>query len=149
MIIDYGCGDKEIAPNVWALALYEQEFGSDLIQDVFGRQRSKDVASDDGEGGAEIVFDYTDANWFARTRALWAMLKAADDRIPRFSEWSKSATGFNMYLLFMGVTSAVRDGFFRSGSSSPEETGEAREGQSESPVHVADSQRDAGGAVLR
>ena len=147
MIIDYGCGEREIEPSVWSLALYEQEFGSDLIQDVFGRQRSNGAASDEGE--SEIIFDYTEANWFALTRALWAMLKAADDKIPRFSEWAKTATGMNMYLLFMGITSAVRDGFFRSGPAVSEEAGEEQEGQAEGSVHVPDSRGDAGGAVLR
>lgn len=116
MIIDYGCGEKEIEANVWALMLYEQEFHSDLIKDVFGKQK----VEEDAEGGV-IEFDYTAMNWYALTKALWAMLRSADGSVPRFSEWAKTATGMNMFLVFEGVTRAVSEGFFRRGPSEAEE----------------------------
>ena len=79
--------------SVFTLVLYEQEFGKDMIKDLFGKTSIDDVEQD----GAYI--DFTLNNWAAIPRVLWAMRKTADNSVPRYQEWAKGVTGIDMFAL--------------------------------------------------
>lgn len=104
-----GSGEREYRASVYTLMLYEQEFGSSLIKDVFGRIEVGDdadlvtaefvrkrlaAAMPDGKrlpkATSDLVdrafpapraryLDFTKDNWEADVRALWAMAKTADE----------------------------------------------------------------------
>ena len=68
--------EVEYQATAYTLMVYEQEFGTDLIQDVYGRiDITKAAQADDGS----IVLDYTVDNWTAELRCFWAMCKTAHD----------------------------------------------------------------------
>ena len=105
--------ELDIKVNFYTLYLYENEFGSDMIKDVFGVIKVRELKEDD-DGGFEL--DYTTTNWTALTRALWASAKCADEDIPRYSEWAKTmGDGINMYALSGSFINIVRTELFRIG----------------------------------
>lgn len=114
MIIDYGQGDVEIEVSVWALSVYELEFHSDMIQDVFGKTKAEKMQ---GTDEAEIVFDYSSRNWTAVLKALWACLKAHDNSLPAYPIWAKTQTNLNMYVVWSEMINALLDAFFRPGAA--------------------------------
>lgn len=113
MIIDYGLGDVEIEVSVWSLSVYELEFHSDMIKDVFGKTKAEDT----GNGEAEIVFDYSSRNWTSVLKALWACIKAHDNSTPAYAIWAKKQTNINMYVVWSEVVNALLDAFFRPGAA--------------------------------
>ena len=114
MVIDYGSGDVEVLVSPWSLVIYEQEFHSDMIQDVLGKVV---VRNEDDEDGAIAVFDYRDVNWTSYVKALWACMKAADDSVPSFRKWSEANKTINIMKISNALTPALEDGLFHSGGT--------------------------------
>ena len=101
MVIDYGHGEREVLLSVYAMMLYEQEFKSDPIHDLY-------------QG------DFNDV-WFpAVTKVLWAGLKAADDSIPSYAKWAREVSGVNLRDISNQLVPELNDAFFRSGASDSE-----------------------------
>lgn len=86
MKVDFGKGDVEVVYNFYTLYIYEQEFNSDLIKDVYG------VARMDSSSG-DVLFDFTTVNWTSITKALWAGAKCADPSLPRYEDWARQMGG--------------------------------------------------------
>lgn len=105
----------EAQASVLTLVLYEQEFGKDLIKDLFGKT-SLDDAEQDGS-----YIDFTLNNWTAIPRVLWAMCKTVDESVPRYREWAKGITGIDMFSLNQEIADAVVDAFFRPAAATEEE----------------------------
>lgn len=114
MVIDYGSGEVEVLVTPWTLVIYEQEFQSDMVQDVLGKVV---VRNEESEEGAITVFDYRDVNWTSYIKALWACMKAADDSLPCFKQWSKGIDGINILDVSQQLTPAIEEGLFRSGGT--------------------------------
>ena len=70
-----GNEEKEVPLGVTALMVYEQQFKSDLVQDLFGLAVVRKANNDDD---IEFSVDYRNTNWTAVVKATWAILKAAD-----------------------------------------------------------------------
>lgn len=120
-----GYGDIDIEATAHTLVLYEQEFKSDLIKDVFGkREQTKDA-----DGSTVVLFDYTVDNWNDELKALWAMAKTANDiandagevapkdRITSYTKWVKGLGKVNMRDVANAVVSCCMDGFFHTGAA--------------------------------
>lgn len=86
MKVDFGNGEVEAIYNFYTLYLYEQEFGSDLVKDVFG------VVTDDVQDSG-VLFDFSKVNWTSVVKALWAGVKCANPSTPRFEEWARGIGG--------------------------------------------------------
>lgn len=103
--------------------LYEVEFRSDLIRDLFGVQTAEqalevEMDGDGEEAQARIVkIDFTKVSWSAVMKVLWAALKTADSSLPSYSEWMKKASGANLWLVQELIGEAVTDCFFRASTS--------------------------------
>lgn len=114
MKIDYGYGEKEIIVSVLTLTLYEQEFQSDLIQDLFGRVSVEDTDASENE---IILLDFSRTNWTAVTRCLWACLKTADPSLPSFKSWASSLGKVNLFDLKEELIPVVMENLFCAGAS--------------------------------
>lgn len=116
MKIDYGQGEKEIVLSVYTMMLYEQEFGSDIIKDLFGRAV---LRKEDDE---DVVFavDYRDTNWTAVVKVLWASLKAADDSVASFKQWQKDLGAIDLNATSNAIIAEAWRVFFRAGASDSE-----------------------------
>lgn len=120
-------GDKEypIACGAWTPVLYEQEFGKDMIQDVFGRiSFGQDDVVKDGE---VFVMNFTNTNWTASIRALWACLKTADDSVDPFEIWVKKQGSLDMDEIQNYVATEVVKQFFPSRVGDSDQTAEGEE----------------------
>lgn len=107
---------KEAVFSLETLSLYEEEFGRDLLQDVMGKATFDPNAEAENAEKAErgvITIDYTEANWLAVIRALWAALKVADQSLPSYKSWSKGISAVNMAYINNLVVPEVIDKFFR------------------------------------
>lgn len=143
-VIDYGDGEREFLCTALTCMIYEQEFVSDendritgdLIADTIGKVTlsSNDVlhVTDDGAYVTTVV-DYTQVNWNAIFRALWAMLKTAQEingggasPIPGFKAWQSRLMSFepDMKELSYGVQQELMRGLFRSGAAASGKTSE-------------------------
>lgn len=141
MLIDYdGTGEREAIATAYTLMLYEQEFkGSDakgvtgdLISDVYGTIDLKKAKSQYDALGNLVVLDYTNDNWNAYLRALWAMLRTASESArsrgidaqltPRFSEWVRGVGKVNMSEIMDAVIEECNRGFFRPSATDSEKT---------------------------
>ena len=90
---------------------YEEEFdGSDMVKDVYGRQ---EVRRDGDDPDVLVVFDYTQTNWTALTRALWAVLRTADTSIPHYKVWVRNLPEINLVEIQNQLIPAMEDCFFR------------------------------------
>lgn len=127
MKYDYdGSGvERELDATAHTLLVYEQEFKSGLIEDVFGR------ISLEGNMDELVVADYTRDNWVAYVQAIWAMLKSASDRlayegkqheeVPSFKEWSMTATNLSLGEFSRDIVfGELQRRFFRSGAAASE-----------------------------
>ena len=127
MKYDYdGSGvERELDATAHTLLVYEQEFKSGLIEDVFGR------ISLDGNTDELVVADYTRDNWVAYVQAIWAMLRSASDRlayegkphedVPSFTEWSMTATDLALGEFSRDIVfGELQRRFFRSGAAASE-----------------------------
>lgn len=138
MKVDYGAGGKELLFSGWTLVLYEQQFGGDLIQDLFGKVevRKSDVETALRNVGVEeaperedddpVLFtsDYTQTNWTAVLKALWAGLKTADDALPGFTQWSRELGAIDLGRLQKEIVPEAMRMFFRSDPVQGEGEGE-------------------------
>ena len=127
--IDY-CHDgteHEYEATTYTLMVYEQEFKSDMIKDVFGHVDVKrEVISVDDEGNITNV-DYTVDNWTAYPKALWAMLKTSEaiarsegrisEPVPSYNAWSLMARDVDLYELCRIVISECNRGLFHTGAA--------------------------------
>lgn len=90
--------EYEYEATTYTLMVYEQEFKSDLIKDVFGRTEISRAAENVDEDGNIKFIDYTIDNWNAYPRAFWAMLKTAEaiarsegrrvEPVPSYATWA-------------------------------------------------------------
>lgn len=101
MRIDYGQGEKEVLLSAYTVMLYEQEFKSDPIHDLY-----------QGE--------FSDVYFPAVTKWLWAGVKTADDAIPSYDKWARQVTGVNLREISNELISEINDAFFRAGASDSE-----------------------------
>ncbi len=109
LVVDSANGPFEVKYSFYTLYLYEQEFGSDLIKDLYGNAM---VASDD-EG---MSFDFSAINWTAVVKALWAGAKCANPKLPRFSEWADTGSdGIDLFDAAGRVINEVNKELFRFG----------------------------------
>lgn len=117
MLIDYGRGEEEAVISVATMMVYEQQFHSDIIQDLFGRSviRRKDDSED-----ILLEVDYRDVNWTALVRVLWAALKTADETYPSFREWSLSLGPIDLNDLSAKLIPEAYGQFFRAGAAGSE-----------------------------
>jgi hypothetical protein len=103
--------------------LYEAEFGSSIVSDLFGR---RSLSAD--EGSEDLSIDFTKTDWNALNRALWAAVKTADKTVPGYEEWTRRTRGVNLWLVGMVLSAEVADCFFR-----PSSAGEESEEEGERP----------------
>lgn len=119
--------EREYEATTYTLVVYEQEFKSDLIKDVFGRidlRNSQTVLDDDGN---LIVVDYTNDNWIGYLKAFWAMLKTSEAicrrenrpclAVPSFNQWSLETRSIDMAELSSVVVRELNRGLFRTGAA--------------------------------
>ena len=113
-------GGKQVEAEVTFLTaqIYEAEFRSDMIQDYFGREKTKIPTDDENvvqeDGDATIVqVDFTQTNWTAAVKVLWAAVKTANPSTPGYAVWARSATGANMWEVADVLTYEIVDCFFR------------------------------------
>ena len=139
--IDYGVGEREFRCTAKTCMIYEQEFVNDkneritgdLIADTIGKVTlsSSDIlhVTDDGTYITTVI-DYTKVNWNAIFRALWAMLKTAQensdskDAIPGFTTWQSQLVSYepDMKELAHVVQQELMRGLFRSGAAASGKT---------------------------
>lgn len=126
--VRYGGGEHQAVAALHSLDIYEQEFGRDLIKDVYGvvKVTEDDVkgATDAGDG-VLLRVDYTAVNWTALLRATWACLKNADDSTPRYDTWVKQADGINLQELQNAAFPAFEDAFFPARDGDAEKEADA------------------------
>lgn len=116
-----GYGELEARATALTLVIYEQEFGSDIIKDVFGRHEAE---KSDGP-----VVDFTIDNWFGELKALWALVmtdyqlrKDSGDAAPnedpgRFLSWVRKVGKVNFREIASAVFDECMDGFFHTGAA--------------------------------
>ena len=128
-VIDY-CHDgteHEYEATTYTLMVYEQEFKSDMIKDVFGRVDLSGAAEAlDGEGNLKFV-DYTIDNWNSYPRAFWAMLKTSEaiarsegrsfEKVPPFMQWCLSTRNVDMNEFSRTVIDECNRGLFHTGAA--------------------------------
>lgn len=122
--------EREYEATTYTLVVYEQEFGKDLIKDVFGRiDVRKAIENFDSEGNM-VVMDYTVDNWNAELRAFWAMLKTSEAickrenrpclAIPSYPQWCLETRSIDMSQISQLVFEECQRGLFRSGAADSE-----------------------------
>ena len=113
-MIEVDVGKKKLKGKctVHTLMIYEQEFdGRDMIKDLFGKVRQPD--SDDN-----LVMDYTNTNWTATLRALWAMLKTQNADTPSFEKWENDFSDeIDLFTIANDVLMEVFDTCFRNAAT--------------------------------
>lgn len=132
MKYDYdGSGkERDLVASAHTLTIYEQQFKSGLIEDVFGRVDLTVGENDLDEDGNLKAVDYTRDHWGAYIRALWAMLRAGADLariehrdyepVPGYEEWSIRATNIDMAEIARVVLTTCQKELFRSGAAASE-----------------------------
>lgn len=126
MLIDIdGTGEVEAECTALTLLIYEQEFGGDLIKDVFGRHTRESDADD-------VVMDFTVDNWTKELQALWAMVSTAyelkadrgdaapNDRPKPYRQWVRTIGRVNFREIGSAVVDLAMDGFFHAGAADAE-----------------------------
>ncbi len=104
-------GDKEYegTMGVGTLVAYEEEFGRDLIQDLFGK-----VTVEDGGDEAAMTIDYTQTEWTALLRVAWSAIRTASpDAVPGFREWASSLGELNLNVISEQLVPVAIRQFFR------------------------------------
>lgn len=117
MLIDYGKGEEKCLIGVTAMTIYEQQFHSDIIQDLFGLAQIKREHQDED---VIVSVDYRTTNWTAVIKTLWAGLKAADDSYPSYREWSMNLEAINLNEIASKIIPYAYGQFFRAGASDSE-----------------------------
>ena len=108
LVVDSANGKFEAKYNFYTLYLYELEFGSDLIKDVYGD--GSVIATDDG-----LSFNIAAINWTAITKALWAGAKCANPRTPRYTELAAQDNGIDLFDVAGEVIAEINQELFRFG----------------------------------
>ena len=114
---------RDAKVTFYTAQLYEVEFRSDLIQDLFGIQTAEQSVEMEVEGEGDdrdvriTKIDFTKVSWTAVMKVLWAALKTADKSAPSYSEWMKTTSGVNLWLVQEQIGEEVSDCFFRSRAS--------------------------------
>lgn len=145
--------ERDVVASPHTLIIYEQQFKSGLIEDVFGRISIGGHEHDIDEHGNLVVADYTIDNWTAYLKALWAMLKSGADLaraegrkfepVPNFEEWSIRATNLDMSEISRVVVTECQRGLFRAGAASEQDS----QTDDEVPTSVHEGVRDGDGEV--
>jgi len=131
--IDYNHSgvESDYEATTYTLMVYEQEFKSDLIKDVFGRIDLSRASNNIDADGNIIAMDYTIDNWNSYPRAFWAMLKTSEaisrsegksvKPVPSFIQWClNDGRGINMSELSQTVIDECNRGLFLSGAADSE-----------------------------
>lgn len=112
---------KQVKADVtfYTAQLYEAEFRSDMIKDLFGEQTMEpDVEM---SGGSIVRIDFRKTNWLATAKVLWAAVKTADESTPSYTSWMKATKGLNMWLISEVLSAEVADCFFRAEAAGTQE----------------------------
>lgn len=139
-----GTGEKEYVASVYTMMLYEQEFGSSLIKDFYGKVSQSDDsdvvtaafvkekmsdALPDGKtlpkttvtlidkafpASKNSTVDFTKTNWEAALQVMWAMAKTADDSIPSWKKWAAALGPINLGDVVVFVMGETQRGLFRA-----------------------------------
>ena len=117
MILKLGDEEREATMGVAALMVYEQQFHSDMVQDLFGRSV---IRSHEDEEDVVFAVDYRDTNWTACLKAAWSCLKAADGNTPRWENWCETVGDVNLNELAESIIPAAFETFFRAGAGRSE-----------------------------
>lgn len=117
MKINYGHGEVEAIISLHTMMVYEQEFHSDIIKDLFGRAVIREEKDDE-----DVVFaiDYRNTNWTSLVRVLWAALKTADDSLPSFDQWHREVEEIDLWEVQQTIGKEALRQFFRAGASDSE-----------------------------
>lgn len=111
-------------------SIYEDEFGGDMLADLYGRidKKSGNLVELDRKGEV-VAVDYTAVRWTVLVKVLWAALKTVDDTVPGFKAWAKGADGISVIDVRSMLEAAITDCFFRPGpdEDEPEIDEEAKE----------------------
>lgn len=119
--IAIGEGEATAEVTFYTAQLYETEFGTDMLADIFGEMKMTDedaVRSD--ESGALVSVDFTRVRWLVQLRALWAAVKTHDPRTPGFKKWASEHKGINMWSAIGSMNGEVNDCFFRAAATAEE-----------------------------
>ena len=116
-------GEKVTADvSFYTALIYESEFRSDVIQDLFGA-----VGEDSGEfkfdQGNLVAIDFTKVSWLSVAKALWSAVKTADPSTPSYKVWMEGANGVNLWEVRDQLLTAFGDCFFRTEPAEPEGAG--------------------------
>lgn len=120
MKIDLGNGELELELSFWTLVVYEQEFGSSLIGDLFGKVELVDAEALSLNDEGNLVLDYREFNFTEGVKALWAAVRAANDDTPSFKTWAKSMHGVDLWPVVGEFAAEVRSELFRPGATDSE-----------------------------
>lgn len=122
--------EREYEATTYTLVVYEQEFKSDLIKDIFGRIDVRNAAKNFDENGNLVAMDYTIDNWNAELRAFWAMLKTSEaiakadgrpaEMVPPFIQWCLKTRSIDMGQISQTVFDECQRGLFRAGAADSE-----------------------------
>ena len=121
MQLDLGSGPVDLEISFWTLVVYEQEFGGNMIGDLFGKAELVEESSAvyvNGNGNIEI--DYSQFDWTAGIRAMWAAARTHDSRTPAFATWARSMHGVDIWPIAAEFVDAVRTELFRPGATDSE-----------------------------
>lgn len=119
MQLDLGNGPVELEVSFWTLVVYETQFGSDMIGDLFGKVTATrdELAEQGGEEPDTFTIDYTAYDWNAGVKAMWAAAKAANRDTPAYEQWCRSMSDLNMWPLMEQLKSEVLARLFRTGAA--------------------------------
>lgn len=113
MILELGEEEVEVPIGVASLMVYEQQFHSDMVQDLLGRSA---IRMPDDEDDVVFAVDYRDTNWTACLKTAWACLKAADGNTVRWETWASELGEVNLNKLAERIIPAAYEAFFRTGA---------------------------------
>ena len=124
-------GGKTVEADVtfYTAYLYEAEFTSNIIQDVYGRQGEDspqfvemEVSKDeDGDESVKVrSIDFSAVNWTSLLKATWAAIKTVNPRTRGYADWLKDSSGIDLVEIRGELINAIDDCFFRSRASEEE-----------------------------
>lgn len=120
-MFDIAINGKTVKAEVsfYTAQIYEAEFKEDLIKDLFGVQDDSSLIEFQGD---EVVrIDFTQINWLATMKVLWAAIKTVDDATPSYTRWMKKTQGVNLWEARQLLSDEVSDCFFRAETVTTEE----------------------------
>lgn len=122
MKLDIGNGEIELEASFYTLIVYEQQFGGDMVGELFGEEGHASPISVSDTG--DVVIDYKGFNWTAAAKAMWACAKCATPNMPTYESWMRSMTDVDMWNLIGEFIPYVRQALFRAGDGDPEQNAE-------------------------